>query len=66
MDLDQDFIVRRDFTTARRGYEPSEVEAHLRRIADAVADLQHQRDEDRVTLSSAAAERVRIILEAAE
>ena len=70
MELDRESIERRNFSSARRGYEPAEVDEHLRSVADAVeqfrADTQRQQQEQRTSLSTAAAERVRIILDAAE
>jgi DivIVA domain-containing protein len=33
-------VVRSDFRTIRRGYDPDEVTAHLARVADVVADLE--------------------------
>ena len=56
-------IERRDFPTARRGYEPAAVEEHLRRVADAVEQL---RERGHAALSAGASEQVRVILEAAE
>ena len=37
MELDRHFIERNDFGVARRGYDPDEVDRHLREIADAIA-----------------------------
>src|SRR5439155_4432367 len=56
-------IERHDFPTARRGYEPAAVEAHLRRVADAV-EVMGERGQ--AALSAGASEHVRVILEAAE
>ena len=39
MELDRKKIQRRDFPTARRGYDPDEVNAHLAEIADAVEEM---------------------------
>lgn len=69
MELDRNTIERADFSSARRGYEPSEVEAHLREVADAVEDLRTQLEaqaERASSLSGAASERLRQILDAAE
>ncbi len=54
-------IIRDDFPTARRGYEPSAVDAHLREVAEKV-----ERAEGADSLAGVAAERVRSIVEAAE
>lgn len=40
MAFDRQFIERRDFPIARRGYDPASVDRHLAAIADAVEDLQ--------------------------
>lgn len=69
MDLDRGKIERTDFASARRGYEPAEVDAHLREVADAVEDLRSQLEskaERSSSLSGAATERLRLILDAAE
>ena len=69
MDLERGKIERTDFARARRGYEPADVDAHLRAVADAVEDLRAQLEsqaEPASTLSGAASERVRLILDAAE
>ena len=69
MDLDRGKIERTDFASARRGYEPAEVDAHLREVADAVEDLRAQLEsqaERASSLSGAASERLRLILDAAE
>ncbi|MDQ4040759.1 MAG: DivIVA domain-containing protein [Actinomycetota bacterium] len=65
MALDRQDIERRDFPIARRGYEPEAVDAHLRRVADDVEDLQGERPSG-ATLATAASEQVRTIVEAAE
>ena len=39
MELDRHFIERNDFSAARRGYDPDEVDRHLSEIADAVNEL---------------------------
>lgn len=68
MQLNRESIERRDFPLARRGYDPAAVDAHLQALAAAVQELA-QRAEARAgepPLSSAAATRVRGILEAAQ
>ena len=72
MELDRRYITRRDFPAARRGYDPDEVDAHLRELADAVEDIRRQAEEvsqrpaPTATVAGAAAEQVRTIVEAAE
>jgi DivIVA domain-containing protein len=66
VELDRHFIERNDFAAARRGYDPDEVDRHLREIADAVADLKRQQKPSPSSLASAAADQVRGIVEAAE
>jgi len=69
VDLDPHAIERSDFATTRRGgYDPTQVDAHLREVAAAVEDLQAELDEraERETLAGEASERVRAILDAAE
>jgi DivIVA domain-containing protein len=61
--VDRQEIQRRDFPTGRRGYEPSAVDEHLRRVADA---FETRAELTPPTLSGATAEQVRAILEAAE
>jgi DivIVA domain-containing protein len=58
--VEPDEIERRDFPSARRGYDPAAVDAHLRRVADMVA---RQRPG---SLAEGTSSRVRAILEAAE
>ena len=58
--MDREEIERQDFPAARRGYDPAAVDAHLRRVADAVA---RQRPG---SLAEGASSQVRAILEAAE
>lgn len=60
MTLDRDDIVRDDFPTVRKGYDPEAVRAHLLSVADAV------RDRSSASLAETAAEGVGSILEAAE
>jgi DivIVA domain-containing protein len=68
VELDRHFIERNDFGVARRGYDPDEVDRHLRELADAVAELKrNQRKTSSTTsLAAAAADQVRGIVEAAE
>lgn len=72
MDIDRAFIERTDFPAIRRGYDPSAVDRHLREVADTVEELRDLLAELRrssrtePSLSGAAAEQVRVILEAAE
>lgn len=66
MALDRHSIVRKDFPHERRGYDPEAVDAHLSAVADEVEQLQRSAGPRSDTLASAAAERVRVIVEAAE
>lgn len=61
MALDRDSIVRRDFATHRRGYDPAAVEAHLERLADELDAAQRP-----ATLSEHAGAQVSAIVQAAE
>ena len=68
MRVERDEIERSDFPTARRGYDPAAVDAHLRRVADELDALGRPaapppRD---ASLSAGASAQVRAILEAAE
>jgi hypothetical protein len=63
--LDRDSIVRRDFPTNRRGYDPAAVEAHLSTLAGEIEALQRRAAEP-ATLSDQAGEQVRAIVQAAE
>lgn len=65
MTLDRDSIVRRDFPTNRRGYDPAAVEAHLSTLAGEIEALQRRAFEP-ATLSDQAGEQVRAIVQAAE
>ena len=65
MALDRDSIVRRDFPTNRRGYDPAAVEAHLTALAGEVEGLQ-RRAASPSSLSDQAGEQVRAIVQAAE
>src|SRR2546425_3361553 len=66
LELDRHFIERNDFSAARRGYDPDEVDRHLREIADAVAELKRSAKRSPSTIAAQAAEQVRGIVEAAE
>ena len=66
MELDRHFIERNDFSVGRRGYDPDEVDRHLREIADAVAELKRAQRRSPSSLAAAAADQVRGIVEAAE
>ena len=65
MAIDRQDIERRDFPIARRGYDPDAVDAHLRRIADQLAQIERS-PRGAETLATAASEQVRAIVEAAE
>jgi DivIVA domain-containing protein len=65
VDLDRHFIERNDFSAARRGYDPDEVDRHLSEIADAVSELKRSQKRPS-TLAATAADQVRGIVEAAE
>ena len=65
MALDRDSIVRRDFPTNRRGYDPAAVDAHLTALAGEVEALKRRAAEP-ATLSEQAGEQVRAIVQAAE
>jgi DivIVA domain-containing protein len=66
VELDRHFIERNDFSPARRGYDPDEVDRHLREIADAVNELKRTQRRSPSSLAAAAADQVRGIVEAAE
>src|ERR671930_1275318 len=67
MALDRDDIERHDFPTARRGYDPEAVDAHLRRVADEFDKLGRPAPAPPPSgLAAGASEQVRAILEAAE
>lgn len=69
MELERHSIERKDFPAARRGYDPDEVDRHLREIADAVGELRRSKTKpagDVGSLASTAADQVRAIVEAAE
>ncbi len=65
MALDRPSIVRRDFPTNRRGYDPPAVDAHLDQLATEVEALQRRAAEP-ATLSQQAGEQVKAIVQAAE
>jgi DivIVA domain-containing protein len=60
--LDRSSVQRSDFPTARRGYEPSAVDAHLRELAD---ELERARPSAQ-PVAAAASSQVQRIIEAAE
>jgi DivIVA domain-containing protein len=60
MTLSRDQIVRSDFPSARKGYDPGAVDAHLRKVADSVEDSPEP------SLADVAAQKVASIVEAAE
>src|SRR5206468_11778149 len=66
LELDRHYIERNDFSAARRGYDPDEVDRHLREISDAIAELKRQQKPSPASLATAAADQVRSIVEAAE
>ena len=55
MELDRHFIERNDFSAARRGYDPDEVDRHLREIADAVTELKRAQRRSPSSLAASAA-----------
>jgi DivIVA domain-containing protein len=63
--LDRQTIMRDDFPSNRRGYDPAAVDAHLDRIADAVDEMRRQAAAP-APLSAQAGEQVKAIVEAAE
>jgi DivIVA domain-containing protein len=66
LDLDRHFIERNDFSAARRGYDPDEVDRHLAEIADSVNELKRTQKRSPSSLAATAADQVRGIVEAAE
>jgi DivIVA domain-containing protein len=67
MALNRESIERRDFPTARRGYDPAAVDAHLRGLAAEVEALVQQAERAGApALGSAAATQVQGILDAAQ
>ena len=65
MALDRQTIMRDDFPSNRRGYDPAAVDAHLDRIADEVDEMR-RRVAAPAPLSAQAGEQVKAIVEAAE
>jgi DivIVA domain-containing protein len=63
--LDRRTIMRDDFPSNRRGYDPAAVDAHLDRIADEVDEMRRQAAAP-APLSAQAGEQVKTIVEAAE
>jgi DivIVA domain-containing protein len=63
--LDRPSIVRHDFPTHRRGYDPQAVDAHLDQLATEVEALLRRAAEP-ATLSQQAGEQVKAIVQAAE
>lgn len=64
MELERRFIEKRDFAQARRGYDPEQVDGHLRAIAEAVDQL--RTSAPAATLAGTAAQRIEGIVSAAE
>jgi DivIVA domain-containing protein len=64
VELDRRQIEKHDFATARRGYDPAEVDRHLGTIAEAVEALKAKAGQP--TVAGVAAERVEAIVAAAE
>jgi DivIVA domain-containing protein len=63
--LDRQTIMRDDFPSNRRGYDPAAVDAHLDRIADEFDELRRQAAVP-APLSAQAGDQVKAIVEAAE
>lgn len=61
MSLTRDEILKNDFPTARKGYDPAAVDAHLRDVADRV-----EKGAATASLAEVAAQKVAGIVEAAE
>ena len=66
MALDRQSIEKKDFPVGRRGYDPDAVDAHLSALAEEVAELRRSTRTRGDGLASAASDRVRAIIEAAE
>jgi DivIVA domain-containing protein len=68
MAMDRDDVVRKDFPVVRKGYDPTTVDAHLRKVAAGVEELAKAPPPapPRDTAGSAAAGKVQAIVEAAE
>ena len=65
MALDRQTIMRDDFPSNRRGYDPAAVDAHLDRIADEVDEMRRHAAVP-APLSAQAGDQVKAIVEAAE
>ena len=65
MELERRFIERKDFSAARRGYDPEEVDRHLSEVAERPSKLPRSPAASD-SLGSVAAERIQVIVEAAE
>ena len=65
MALDRQSIARRDFPSARRGYDQAAVDRHLAAVADEVEELR-RRSTPGGALAGQTSEQVRAIIEAAE
>jgi hypothetical protein len=63
--MERSFIERTDFPSARRGWDPDAVSAHLRSVADEV-EREASRAKAQATPGGRAADQVRAIVEAAE
>jgi hypothetical protein len=68
VDFDRQAIERRDFPIARRGYEPTAVDAHLRALAGEIEQLERELSDGgaQTSLASTAGAQVQSILAAAE
>jgi DivIVA domain-containing protein len=67
MPIDRDDVIRSDFPTARKGYDPAAVDAHLRKVAKGVEELaKAPAPPPKDTAGAAAAGKVQAIVEAAE
>src|SRR4051794_11956695 len=67
MDLERRDIEKRDFSQAKRGYSPAEVDRHLSAIASAVEELRRTAAQpQQASLAGTAAARVETIVAAAE
>jgi len=66
VELDRNQIERKDFSAVRRGYDPDEVDRHLRDISNSVDGLKRTQRPAPASLATIAADQVRTIVEAAE
>ncbi|HEY7891121.1 MAG TPA: DivIVA domain-containing protein [Solirubrobacteraceae bacterium] len=66
MKLDRQSIERHDFPLARKGYDQTAVDAHLRELAAALEDLRRHSPSAEDSLAAAASSQVQGILKAAE